>query len=356
MYAWYFPKGFQGDFSSRRHDWASAVVWIDNPALDAPKLLGVSTSTSDSKYSKKVDVPDFVITNGSTVRLNHATSMAFGSAYLETTSSIGEFQDLILWEQLTDAARTALDTVDFGDAKVPFIDANFAEKLEKAIFPFAASTQISPETKLRVEPRVTDFVGLTFHLAVSEAPVPRKFQVTMPITVPGYHTNTTLHPSFDEDIRDVHLLYDYDAEGEDGTPQKWRYEMWFFSHDRIVYSIHGGPMAGRLNYQTVAFQCIRPGELWQCNWLEETGTIVSLVYDIKNAKITTMIGFSKGHWENSKEAHGDKRNPEDYARWRKLADIGTNRDRLILSEQATILETSKGAGNLVPIAPDAETL
>ncbi|KAF4316942.1 hypothetical protein G195_009540, partial [Phytophthora kernoviae 00238/432] len=88
-----------------------------------------------SKYSKKVDVPDFVITNGSTVRLNHATSMAFGSAYLETTSSIGEFQDLILWEQLTDAARTALDTVDFGDAKVPFIDANFAEKLEKA-WPF----------------------------------------------------------------------------------------------------------------------------------------------------------------------------------------------------------------------------
>ncbi|ETN07698.1 hypothetical protein PPTG_13033 [Phytophthora nicotianae INRA-310] len=179
---------------------------------------------------------------------------------------------------------------------------------------------------------------------------------TMPLQVPGYHTNTPLHPSFDEDIRDLHLLYDYDAEGADGKPEKWRYEMWFFSENRIVYSIHGGPMAGRLNYQTVAFQCIRPGELWQCNWLEETGTIVSLVYDIKNAKITTMIGFSKGHWEHPEDAHGDKRNPEDYARWRKLAEHGNNRDRLILSEQATILETFKGAGNLVPIAPDAETL
>lgn len=178
----------------------------------------------------------------------------------------------------------------------------------------------------------------------------------MPIAVPGYHTNTPLHPSFDQDIRDLHLIYDYDAEGEDGKPQKWRYEMWFFSHDRIVYAIHGGPMAGRLNYQTVAFQCIRPGELWQCNWLEETGTIVSLVYDIKNKKITTMIGFSKGHWEYNAEAHGDKRNPEDYARWRKLAEYGNQRDRLILSEQADILEVSRGAGSLVPIDPDAETL
>uniref|UniRef100_A0AAV1U3K1 Phenol acid carboxylase n=1 Tax=Peronospora matthiolae TaxID=2874970 RepID=A0AAV1U3K1_9STRA len=178
----------------------------------------------------------------------------------------------------------------------------------------------------------------------------------MPMQVPGYHTNTSLHPSFDKDIRGLHLLYDYDAESADGKPEKWRYEMWFYSENRIVYSIHGGPMAGRLNYQTAAFQCIRPGELWQCNWLEETGTIVSLVYDILNQKITTMIGFSKGHWDHPEEAHGDKRNPEDFARWRKLAEIGNNRDRLILSEQANILETFRGAGNLVPIALDAETL
>ncbi|KAG2519483.1 hypothetical protein JM18_006919 [Phytophthora kernoviae] len=105
MYAWYFPKGFQGDFSSRRHDWASAVVWIDNPALDAPKLLGVSTSTSDSN----------LIWNGPVLD--------------------GGFQDLIMWEQLTDAARVALNTVDFGNAKVMFNGANFADKLDNA-WPF----------------------------------------------------------------------------------------------------------------------------------------------------------------------------------------------------------------------------
>jgi phenolic acid decarboxylase len=66
----------------------------------------------------------------------------------------------------------------------------------------------------------------------------------------SFQTNTPLHPSFDTDIKDTHLIYDYDAANpETGKPEKWRYEMWFFSHNRIVYAIHGGPMAGRLNYQ-----------------------------------------------------------------------------------------------------------
>lgn len=175
-------------------------------------------------------------------------------------------------------------------------------------------------------------------------------------SLPAYHTNTPLDPSFDKDIRDTHLIYDYDASNpKTGEPEKWRYEMWFFSEKRIVYAIHGGPMAGRINYQTCSYQCIRPGELWQCNWLEETGTICSLVYDIKLRKITTLLGFSQGHWENAEAAHGDKRNPEDFARWRKLADIGNQQARFMLSEQANLVEIFKGSGDLVPIEADAET-
>jgi len=50
---------------------------------------------------------------------------------------------------------------------------------------------------------------------------------------------------FDKDLLDLHLVYDYDARNpESGAAEKWRYEMWFFSHNRIVYAIHGGPMAG----------------------------------------------------------------------------------------------------------------
>lgn len=170
-----------------------------------------------------------------------------------------------------------------------------------------------------------------------------------------------VHPSlkgstFDADLRDRHLIYDYEAQDEQGTPQKWRYEMWFQNEDRINYAIHGGPMAGRINFQAAEYQCIRAGELWQCNWLEETGTMCSLVYDIPRRRITTMIGFSKGHWEKAKDAHGDKRNPEDFERWRGLAKIGIQTDRVILNEQANILEDFRGPGNLKPAENSWPTL
>ena len=118
---------------------------------------------------------------------------------------------------------------------------------------------------------------------------------------PTFLTNTPLHPTFKDDILDTHLVYDYDAQDASGNPEKWRYELWCFSKDRVVYAIHGGPMAGRVNYQQATYQCIRPGELWQINWLEETGTIVSVVYDMKEKRITSLIAFSQGHWENAKE-------------------------------------------------------
>lgn len=115
-------------------------------------------------------------------------------------------------------------------------------------------------------------------------------------------------------------------------------------------------MAGRYNYQKCTFQCIRPGELWQCNWLEETGTMCSLVYDIPRGKITTMLGFSKGHWAEAQAAHGDKRNPEDLERWRGLAKIGTQAERKMLSEQADIVEKFRGPGNLQPIEESWPTM
>ena len=160
-------------------------------------------------------------------------------------------------------------------------------------------------------------------------------------SIPGFLTNTPLHPSFDKDIRDTHLIYDYDAQDSDGNPEKWRYELWCFSEDRVVYAIHGGPMAGRINYQRATYQCIRPGELWQINWLEETGTVVSAVYDITNKRITTLISFSEGHWKQPKVAHGDKRHKENLEKWRKLADIGNQASRFMLSEQANIVESFK---------------
>lgn len=170
----------------------------------------------------------------------------------------------------------------------------------------------------------------------------------MPVPTHGI-TDPKVLPFFDKDLKDLHLIYDYDAKDAEGNPEKWKYEMWFFSSNRIVYAIHGGPMAGRINYQTASYQCLRPGELWQCNWLEETGTICSLVYDIPLKRISTLLAFSQGHWEHAQEAHGDKRNAKDFERWRGLAKIGTQTDRFMLNEQADILEVFHGKGELEPI-------
>lgn len=167
--------------------------------------------------------------------------------------------------------------------------------------------------------------------------------------LPDFLTNTKLDASFDKDIHDTHLIYDYNAQDSEGNPEKWRYELWCSSENRVVYAIHGGPMAGRINYQRAMYQCIRPGELWQINWLEETGSVVSAVYDIPNKKMTTLISFSEGHWKRAKEALGDKRKKEDLERWRKLAEVGTQTSRFMLSEQAEIIEVFKGKGKLIPI-------
>ncbi|KAG6614898.1 necrosis inducing-like protein NPP1 type [Phytophthora cinnamomi] len=48
MYTWYFPKDQgSGDVGlvprNERHKWISAVVWINNPAVENPKIIAVST-------------------------------------------------------------------------------------------------------------------------------------------------------------------------------------------------------------------------------------------------------------------------------------------------------------------------
>jgi hypothetical protein len=53
---------------------------------------------------------------------------------LGLTSTQGGEQPLIAWESMTEAARAALSTTDFGSANVPFKDDNFVNNLDKAAF------------------------------------------------------------------------------------------------------------------------------------------------------------------------------------------------------------------------------
>ena len=34
---------------------------------------------------------------------------------------------------------------------------------------------------------------------------------------------------FAKDLHDLHLVYDYNVQDAHGNPDKWRYEIWFFS-------------------------------------------------------------------------------------------------------------------------------
>lgn len=149
---------------------------------------------------------------------------------------------------------------------------------------------------------------------------------------------------FKEELLNKHFSYTYN--------NGWTYEFYVPNDQRIVYSIHGGPMAGRHNFQATAFQRIRKN-LWQLNWLEETGTTVSLVLDIDEKQITTFIAFSQGHWENAEKAHGDKRT--DLDRWRELSKIGIQTNRYLISEQATIDVISEGRGDLPDISLELNT-
>lgn len=138
LYAWYFPNGFSADWPVRRHDWASAVVWLDDPEAASPTVSGLSYSTSDTKYDKEAppsgDNACLASVNGGpyvTMVLEHAIPYFLGPMYLRCSGGGGDY-DLIMWEQLTDAARMALNTADFGEAEVPFNDVNFEKRLKKA--------------------------------------------------------------------------------------------------------------------------------------------------------------------------------------------------------------------------------
>ncbi|TYZ68441.1 hypothetical protein PybrP1_008936 [[Pythium] brassicae (nom. inval.)] len=129
MYSWYFPKDSPFTQLGHRHDWEHVVVWIDNPDAANPKLLGVSPS-AHSGYSKYAP-PKAGTVAGTSVKVDYKSKGVVNHA-LDSTSTAGEQQPLIMWDQLTPAARTALENAKFGSANVPMKDGNFMAKLDKA--------------------------------------------------------------------------------------------------------------------------------------------------------------------------------------------------------------------------------
>ncbi|CAH0492659.1 unnamed protein product [Peronospora farinosa] len=116
---------------SHRHAWANVVLWLSSLSHDA-KLLSVTIkSFSDYlKHSPEADEMD-----GNHVKLKYTTSWLHSGHHLELTHKDGQYQALIMWDDMTDAARKALDTTDFYDSKTPFNDVNFENNIDEA-YPF----------------------------------------------------------------------------------------------------------------------------------------------------------------------------------------------------------------------------
>lgn len=120
------PKDSPSTGLGHRHDWENIVVWLSEES-QAASVVGMAvsqhggyeTSTSGT-FSGDHPLAGYV----SVWPVNH--QMVF-------TDKIGGQQPLIAWESLTDAARAALSNTNFGDANVPFKDANFDSLLAKAV-------------------------------------------------------------------------------------------------------------------------------------------------------------------------------------------------------------------------------
>ncbi|POS70232.1 hypothetical protein DHEL01_v211375 [Diaporthe helianthi] len=130
MYSWYMPKDSPSTGLGHRHDLEGVIVWLNsatstaanNIAAVCPSAHG-GWNCATSGYTLSDSKP--LIEYKSDWPVNHA---------LRLTSTIGGAQPLIAWESLPAAARNALESTDFGDANVPFKDANFYNNLAAATF------------------------------------------------------------------------------------------------------------------------------------------------------------------------------------------------------------------------------
>ncbi|POM62347.1 NPP1-like protein [Phytophthora palmivora] len=146
MYAWYFPKGrapltlpLSLRFLGHRNGWEYAVMWLDKPSPNST-VLGVSLSAAVG-WAKEAPPPQKYL-DGNSLKVAYYYNHIWGNTAVKYTEEEGEFQDVITWNQLSDAARSSLNNTDWDESpfnvfhvKMPMKDGVFMEKL-KGAYPF----------------------------------------------------------------------------------------------------------------------------------------------------------------------------------------------------------------------------
>ena len=131
LYSWYMPKDEPSELESlvgvgHRYDWEGVVVWLSSASTSA-KLLGVAASYhGDYKTSTSPSLSN----NHPLIKYYTAYDILDHSCGFTTT--VGKMQPLVAWDSLPTVAQQALANKNWGDANVPFIDANFDANLAEA--------------------------------------------------------------------------------------------------------------------------------------------------------------------------------------------------------------------------------
>ncbi|KAF2748289.1 NPP1-domain-containing protein [Sporormia fimetaria CBS 119925] len=124
MYAWYMPKDSPSAGLGHRHDWENVVVWLSS-ASETATVRGVAIS-AHGKYQKTSG--HF---SGTRPRIGYISIWPVNHQLIDTVEQGGE-QPLIAWDSLTPAARSAIETTNFGSATPSFRDNNFQSYLERS--------------------------------------------------------------------------------------------------------------------------------------------------------------------------------------------------------------------------------
>ncbi|CEG38368.1 NLP-like protein [Plasmopara halstedii] len=130
MYAWYFPRDtmITPVYYGHNHGWEHAIVYI-GVSSDTPKLLAVAASGMWSYRTYNPPRSDYV--SGNSFKLKY-TWIGISHHYLKGTHNPGEFQPLIMWENMTSSVRHLFQEKTWFGTKAPFSDDNFFKHLKKA--------------------------------------------------------------------------------------------------------------------------------------------------------------------------------------------------------------------------------
>ncbi|EGZ18053.1 necrosis inducing-like protein NPP1 type [Phytophthora sojae] len=141
MYAWYFPMGRAPLLPfGHRNGWEYAIVWLDSVSSTNSTILGTSLSAAVG-WAKEVPRNRKYL-DGNNLKVAYYFNRDVRCTAVEYTEEIGEFQDVITWDQLPAPTRDSLSNTDWDHTpfnvallKMPMKDGVFQEKLNSA-YPF----------------------------------------------------------------------------------------------------------------------------------------------------------------------------------------------------------------------------